>query len=135
MDTPPDFEGRFVFQLDWDIETGHGWRRIPSEYRRVMIDTLLGDDESMTQTQMSVYSPEDEEWSPPRTVYPECAYAWITPAAYYAKRHCFSDFFRHVAPDLKGACDMPSHFEFRMSPAKLRAYLQSLGMVEIPERR
>lgn len=122
MTTPAEW----CFMEDRSLDYGHGWRDHPHTFRAV--DQL--DPDSPIYVFLVEEGTETNLWTPP-----DVSYAYICPTAYRDQRGAVEDNIRtcrvlDTFPGFQGADDMESHFAFRMSPARMRAHLQGLGMVE-----
>lgn len=127
----------FVWFEDKSLDTGHGWR-----YCKHKLE-LQSPDGSITVSVMQYGTNEsgeeiEDDWVPTQS-YPECSYAYICPKSYWDEHKHMMDNIRvsHVQkshPEFKAACDMESHFEFKMTPSEMRHYLTGLGLIEVQSK-
>ena len=127
---------KFVFFLDWDEETGHGWRNWPLDKVRVHLDSPRKDPEKKP------YSPfylqlldEGEEDSSHKVRNPELTYFWLTTERSFAK-HGMRGFaadelrapdVRKVVPAFHYSDNMEGHFEADTCPTYLIMRLKGMG--------
>lgn len=115
----------FVYTEDRDIETGHGWRDRAGVWwgKNSFLPIFEKENQAVVSPVFNAY------WRSPKS-----SYAWITKRESWERSGCeaadelrASD-IQKVHPKFKGGDDMEGHFEFRMSPKKMRKYLEGLGI-------
>jgi hypothetical protein len=110
----------WIFIEDRDFDTGHGWR--DDVFVTLNVDGNDGD--------VCIYA-EGEKLAKS----PFYSYAWICRAEHFDQEGYLEDNIRrrHVLsafPGFPGEDDMGSHFEFQMSPQRMREVLLRLGLKE-----
>ena len=108
---------RLCHSEDRDFETGHGWRDIPFDELKFMMNTK---DSSL---KIESYGCD---------VYIEYSYFYIVRKSFYLEHHYYdelrTDDLTDCHPDFLGVDNMGFHIEFKMTPKEVKSYLENLGI-------